>query len=313
MLDFAQTDIPKIKPTQCLIKVKAIGVNRADILQRQGKYPPPAGESEILGLEVCGDIIKCGSQVRKWQSGDKVFALVAGGGYAEYVAVNSEHLIALPASLSYQQGAAIAEVFLTAYQSLFSLADLKVKQHVLIHAGASGVGSAAIQLAKTKQCNVTVTVGSTQKADACLGLGADNALNYREQDFVSWAKQHHQTGFNVIVDVVAGEYLMNNIKVAAMDAHIIILSMLGGRFSAPIDIAKLLSNRITIHASTLRNRSDDYKAKLVNAFVNDFYEALTTGIIKPVLSDVLPWQQAELAHKILLDNANIGKVILTID
>lgn len=312
-LIFAETNMPDMKADQCLIKVNAIGVNRADILQRDGKYPPPAGESEILGLEVCGDIVACGEQVKNWQVGDKVFGLVAGGGYAQYVAVNSEHLMALPESFSYQQGAAVAEVFLTAYQSLFTLAQLKVKQSVLIHAGASGVGTAAIQLAKARQCDVTVTVGSTEKATACLALGADHALNYHNDDFVRWAKANKHKGFDVIIDVVGGDYLMKNINVAALDAKIIILSMLGGRFCSSIDIAKLLLKRITIHASTLRNRSDQYKTVLVNAFVDDFYEALNAGIIKPVIAKVFSWQQAELAQQMLVDNGNIGKVILLVD
>ncbi len=311
-LVFAETSCPKINVNQCLIRVKAIGVNRADILQRQGKYPPPAGESEILGLEVCGDIVDCGDQVKNWQVGDKVFGLVAGGGYAQYVAVNSDHLIALPSVLSYSQGAAVAEVFLTAYQSFFTLAQLKVKQSVLIHAGASGVGSAAIQLAKARQCEVVVTVGSTKKATACLALGADHALNYHDDDFVCWSKAKNKF-FDVIVDVVAGDYLMKNINVAALDAKIIILSMLGGRFCASLDIAKLLLKRITIQASTLRNRSEKYKTALVKAFVDDFYEALNAGMIYPVISDVFSWQQVDLAHQILINNSNIGKLILTVD
>ncbi len=312
-LIFAETNRPEINANQCLVKVKAIGVNRADILQRQGKYPPPVGESEILGLEVCGDIVACGRKVQKWQLGDKVFGLVAGGGYAQYVAVNSDHLIALPEQFSYQQGAAIAEVFLTAYQSLFTLAQLKVKQSVLIHAGASGVGTAAIQLAKARQCKVTVTVGSTEKATACLELGADHAINYQQNDFVLWSKENHPQGFDVIIDVVSGDYLMKNIKVAALDAKIIILSMLGGRFCSSVDIAKLLLKRITIQASTLRNRSDKYKTSLVNAFIADFYEALSMGIIQPVIAQVFPWQQVELAHQVLMRNSNIGKLILTVD
>jgi len=169
-LVFAETDAPAISLTQCLIKVHAIGVNRADILQRQGKYPPPGGESLILGLEVCGEIVEIGSSVKNWQIGDKVFGLVAGGGYAEYVAINYEHLMRLPEYFSYQQGAAVAEVFLTAYQSLFSLANLRHKQSVLLHAGASGVGTAVIQLAKAKQCYVVVTVSNADKAQACLVL-----------------------------------------------------------------------------------------------------------------------------------------------
>jgi len=235
-LVFSKTSQPVINHNQCLIKVHTIGLNRADILQRQGKYPAPVGESSILGLEVCGEIVACGNNVKNWQVGDKVFGLVAGGGYAQYVTINAEHLLALPKNYSFAEGAAIAEVFLTAFQSLFTLAQLQPSETVLIHAGASGVGTAAIQLAKAKQCKVVVTVGSQEKVQACLALGADVALNYKEQDFVAWSKVHQPQGFDVIIDVVAGDYLVKNINVAALDCRIIILALLGGRFCDHVDV-----------------------------------------------------------------------------
>jgi len=312
-LVFAQSELPKISAEQCLIKVHAIGVNRADILQRQGNYPPPAGESLILGLEVCGEIISCGDNVKNWHCGDKVFGLVAGGGYAQYVVVNAEHLMKLPDNYSYQQGAAIAEVFLTAYQSLFSIAKLQTKQSILIHAGASGVGCAAIQLAKTKDCFVAVTVSSDEKAQACLALGADVAINYHESDFVQWTKEHFKQGFDVIIDVVGGEYLSKNINVIALDGTIVILSMLAGRFCEQFDIAKLLLKRATIQASTLRNRSNEYKTKLVKEFTQDSAKQFITGKIKAVISHELSWQDAQAAHQIMLDNKNIGKIVLTVE
>lgn len=199
-LVFSQTDMPELAADECLIKVHAIGINRADLLQRAGKYPAPAGESPILGLEVSGEIVRCGEAVsdnhlaKPWQVSDKVFALVAGGGYAQYVKVKAGQLFCLPEQFTFEQGAACAEVFLTAYQSLFSIAKLADKSKVLIHAGASGVGSAAIQLAKAKQCHVTVTVGSESKAKACLALGADCAINYQDTDFVSWSKKNIPSG-----------------------------------------------------------------------------------------------------------------------
>ncbi len=317
-LVLSQTAMPEITADECLIKVHAIGVNRADLLQRVGKYPPPAGESSILGLEVSGEIVQCGEYSgvnhlgKLWEIGDKVFALVAGGGYAEFVKVKAAQLFVLPEGFTFEQGAACAEVFLTAYQSLFTIAALTSKSQVLIHAGASGIGSAAIQLAKAKQCDVVVTVGSEEKVQACLALGADVALNYQETDFVSWSKVNVPSGFNVIVDVVAGEYVAKNINVAALDSHIIILSMLGGRYCTQLDVAKLLSKRLTISASTLRNRSDDYKAKLVSCFINDFYTDLCSGKIKAIIDTVYPWQQVEFAHKKMANNENIGKLVLTL-
>lgn len=310
---FSEQDLPVIEDDECLIKVAAIGVNRADLLQRDGKYPAPEGDSPILGLEISGDVVECGTKVTGWQLGDSVFSLVAGGGYAQYVKVKASQLLPLPSSFTYQQGAACAEVFLTAYQSLFTIAKLKIGDRVLIHAGASGVGCAAIQLAKAKKCQVVVTVSNAIKAQACLALGADCAINYRQDDFVKVCKDQFKGGFDIILDVVVGDYLTRNINVAAMDSHIVMLAMLGGRYSEPVDIAKLLMKRLTLTASTLRNRDDSYKAKLVSDFSKDFYRQLVQGEISPVIDTLYPWQDAELAHQKMANNENIGKLILTVD
>lgn len=314
-LVFAEQALPTIAKDECLVKVHAIGVNRADLLQRAGKYPAPVGESTILGLEVSGKIVECGSNVNSndWQQDDKVFALVAGGAYAEFVVVKAAQLFKLPDNFSYEQGAACAEVFLTAYQSLFTIAKLKNNSNVLIHAGASGVGSAAIQLAKAKNCHVVATVGSNVKARACLALGADDVINYHDVDYVQWTKQHLSKGYDVIIDVVSGSYLSKNISVAALDGFIVILSMLGGRYSEQLDIAEMLVKRITINGSTLRNRDNDYKACLVNDFNQNFYDDLVTGNVTPVIDSVYSWQDAELAHEKMASNKTIGKLILLID
>ncbi|MFT5636695.1 MAG: NADPH2:quinone reductase, partial [Cognaticolwellia sp.] len=259
-LGFDEIEKPVIADDECLIKVRAIGVNRADILQKQGNYPPPPGESTILGIEACGELVAIGEQQSSWSIGDKVFAIVPGGAYAEFVKVKTEHLIKLPENLTYAQGAAMAEVFLTAYQCLFIIAELKPKAKVLIHAGASGVGTAAIQLAKSINCHVSVTVSRDEKAMACKALGADEAVNYQQTNFVSWAKENKRS-FDVILDVVAGEYVNKNISVCALDGHIVMLSMLGGRFAENIDVAKMLLQRVSIHATTLRSRSNDYKTR----------------------------------------------------
>lgn len=310
-LYFDEIEKPVIADDECLIKVRAIGVNRADILQKQGKYPPPVGESTILGIEACGDISAISGEHANWQVGDKVFAIVPGGAYAEYVKVKTAHLIKLPDNLSYVQGAAIAEVYLTAYQCLFTIADLQPKTKVLIHAGASGVGSAALQLAKSLDCQVTVTVGNDDKVAACKALGADEALNYQQTDFVTWAKQNKQS-YDVIIDVVAGDYLNKNISVCALDSHIVMLSMLGGRFSENVDVAKMLAKRVNIHATTLRNRSDKYKTKLIKAFTQGFYQQLELGSIRPIVYQQFGWQKVEVAHHVMLNNENIGKLILEV-
>ncbi|MBA6326485.1 NAD(P)H-quinone oxidoreductase [Colwellia sp. MB02u-6] len=311
-LSFDEIDKPAIGNDECLIKVRAIGVNRADILQKKGQYPPPPGESSILGIEACGEIFAIGGLQAGWNVGDKVFAIVPGGAYSEYVKVKTDHLIKLPENLSYAQGAAIAEVYLTAYQCLFSIANLQSNANVLIHAGASGVGTAAIQLAKQLNCSVTVTVGHEDKVSACKALGADEAINYHQTDFVTWAEQQKQS-YDVIIDVVAGEYVNKNIRVCALDGHIVILSMLGGRFAESIDVAKMLAKRVNLHATTLRSRSNEYKTKLIKAFTQDFYHCLEIGLISPVIYQQYSWHDAEVAHQVMLNNENIGKLILIIN
>lgn len=312
-LCFSQTELPTIQANECLIKVKAIGVNRADILQRQGKYPAPKGESSILGLEVSGEITQVGSYATKWKLGQKVFGLVAGGAYAQYVAINSDHIMVMPERFSFEQGAATAETFLTAYQSLFTIGHLQPNERVLIHAGASGVGTAAIQLAKSLNCHVVSTVGSQIKVEKCLALGAESVVNYKEDDFVKWTKTNLPQGFNLVLDVVGGDYLPKNVKCSAIDGRIIMLALLGGRYTEQLDIAQLLVKRLQITASTLRNRSNNYKTALVNAFIHQFGDALNKGNISPVIDSVYSWRECELAHLKMIDNANIGKLVLLVD
>lgn len=321
LLVLADTPIPLLLPEQVLIKVAAIGVNRADILQKQGKYPAPKGESDILGIEVCGEIVQLGDKVTHWQLGDIVFSIVSGGGYAEFVAVNAEHLIAKPKTFSLIEAAASAEVFLTAYQALFTIAGLnnRLLTHtenapsILIHAGASGVGCAAIQLAKAVGCKVVTTVSTDEKKQACYTLGADYVINYHHEDFVQWSKQHIPLGFDVIIDVVAGEYLNKNIQITALDGHIVILSILGGRYSQAIDVAKMLQKRINLSATTLRNRSDDYKTQLVKNFQQQFYSVLKNRDIVPLIDRVYPWHDVNIAHQRMEKNENIGKLVLFIE
>jgi NADPH:quinone reductase len=311
-LHVSQTSVPEFTPSQCLIRVKAIGVNRADILQKQGKYPAPAGESKILGLEMAGEIVHIGARCQQWQVGQRVFGLVAGGAYAEFVAIEAEHIMPLPEHFDFVQGAASAEAFITAFQSLFTIAKLQAEQRVLIHAGASGVGTAAIQLAKAKRCYVVVTVGSEAKGNACLALGADQFINYHEQDFVNWTKQHVSAGYNVVLDFIADDYVNKNISVCALDGQIVVLAMLGGRYAESVDIAKMLLKRVSIHASTLRNRSNEYKTRLINEFQRTFAPALENGTIKPVLDSVFDWRDVEQAHWRMATNQNIGKIVLTL-
>ena len=221
-------------------------------------------------------------------------------------------MFTLPEDFSYAQGAAIAEAYLTAYQCLFFIAKVKPLANVLIHAGASGVGSAAIQLAKGLNCHVTVTVGSEEKILACKALGADEAINYKETDFVVWSQQQKQS-YDIIIDVVAGEYVNKNIEVCAIDGHIVMLSMLGGRYAENIDVAKMLMKRVNLLATTLRSRSDHYKTDLINAFKDDCYHQLEQSLLKPVIYQESSWTEADAAHQTMMKNENIGKIILTLD
>ena len=304
--------VPALKAGQVLVKVAAAGVNRADLLQRSGLYPPPAGESDILGLEVAGTVVAVADGVSSDWLGEAVFALVPGGGYAQYVALPAEHLIKKPTSLGMSEAAACAEVFLTAYQAMRAVGNLPDQGALLVHAGASGVGTAAIQLGKALGCFVAVTVGSDDKAKACLALGADIAVNYKTQDFVAELKAVRPQGFDLIIDPVAGDYIAKDIQLLALDGQIVVLSMLGGRMTPELDLGLMLKKRGQLLCSTLRSRTDSYKAALISDFQQQFGMDLAQGKIKPVLAQSIDWSEAERAHQLLASNAVVGKLVLTL-
>lgn len=297
------------KKEQLLIKVSAAGVNRADLLQRQGHYPPPPGDSPILGLEVCGEVVALGEGADNKWLGQEVMALCAGGGYGQYVAVDQGHCLTLPANFSALEGAGFCEVFLTAYDALRQYPGFGAGHTLLVHGGASGVGTAAIKLAKYFGAKVVVTVGSEQKRQACLQLGADVAINYRQSD---WWEQMRAEGLNadLVIDPVAGDYLNANLKVLAQDGKIVILAMLGGRYCQQLDVARVLQKRASIIGSTLRNRSSEYKSVLVKELLQRCEAGMLSGELTPVIDSVYPWRDADQAHQRLAQNANIGKVIL---
>lgn len=311
-LQFVTLPLPDITDTEVLIKVQAAGVNRADLAQRAGYYPPPPGESPILGLEVAGTVVACGKAVSADWLGAEVFGLVPGGGYAEYVKMPATHLMRRPAAMTAESAAGCAEVFLTAYQAMFLLGELNAGQAVLLHAGASGVGTAAIQLAKAAGALVAVTAGSDEKTAACLNLGADFAVNYKTADFAVVLKNAVPQGFQVIVDPVAADYLPKNLQLLGLDGRIVVLAMLGGRTVPAFDLTLMFKKRGQLLCSTLRNRTDDYKTELVTRFLVQFGDALAAGHIKPVIAKVLPWQQADAAHQLLAGNQLTGKVVLTL-
>ena len=310
-LDISQTDIPVIAPGQILIKVACFGLNRADTLQRQGKYPAPPGESDILGLEMSGEVVQIHEQQTShhaFKLGDKVFGLVAGGGYAQYVAVNSQHLMPAPANMEMSKVAGIAECFLTAYQALFVENELQPKQHVLIHAGASGVGLAAIQLAKRHGCAVAVTASSQIKLDLCKQLGADLVINYKQQDFAVEIAKHWQ-GCDLIVDFVGGDYLNRNLKLLNLDGNLFYLAMLAGRYADKLDMAMMLGKRATVKGSTLRSRNDGYKSNLISAFSQACLADFDSGKLIPNIDSLFAAKDIGKAHQRLENNDTMGKLI----
>ncbi|WP_278369601.1 zinc-binding dehydrogenase [Pseudoalteromonas lipolytica] len=310
-LTFAEIEKPNIKHDEVLIKVAAIGVNRADCLQRQDKYPPPKGDSEILGLECAGTVVAQGENVEVDWLNKPVFTLCAGGAYSEYVAVDAAQVMPLADSMSMAEGAAVSEVYLTAFSALFQFGKLEEGQTALIHAGASGVGGAAIQMAKAIGAQVVITAGSDEKCAHAKKLGADHCINYKTTDFVEYMKTH-QLQANTIVDPVAGHYLNKNAAVAAMDCQIVMLAFLDARF-AEVDFARLLSKRISFHASTLRNRSIAFKRELKAQFIARFYGELAAGKFDFNIYKTLHWQDATEAHRILDNNENSGKVVLLVE
>jgi putative PIG3 family NAD(P)H quinone oxidoreductase len=306
-------EYPKPEPAEreIRVKVKATALNRADILQRRGFYPPPPGASTILGLEFSGIVEKPGPKCTKWQSGDRVCGLVAGGGYAEYATIHEDMAIPIPENLGFEEAAAIPEVFLTAFKALFLIGGLQEKQTVLIHAGASGVGTAAIQLAREIGAKAIVTAGSQEKIIACLELGAMAGFNYREGEFAAKVLETtNGNGANLIVDFVGASYLAQNITCLAPDGCMVILSLLGGWQADNLDLRAVLIKRLRIVGSSLRGRSLAYKIKLTEALAQFALPKFADGSLKPVIDCVFPWEQVSEAHLYMEANKNIGKIVL---
>jgi tumor protein p53-inducible protein 3 len=313
VLTLGEAAEPVLGERDVLVRVQAAGVNRADILQRKGLYPPPPGASPVMGLEVAGRVVRVSPGCRRRRPGERVFAVVPGGGYAEYAAVDERLALPVPENLTIEEAAGIGEVFLTAYQALFFLARIAPQESVLFHAGASGVGTAGIQLARSHGCRVLVTAGSARKLLFCRELGADTAINYREEEFPErvMAATAGQ-GVDVIVDVVGAPYFKKDFDCIATDGRLIILSLMGGRMLEKFDLSRLLLKRIQVVGSTLRNRSLEYRIRLAEAFAGDFLNLFVSGDLRPVIDRVFPWDRAADAHRCIESNETIGKVVLTL-
>jgi len=308
------TEIPKISNAEILVKVKYSALNRADTLQRKGKYPPPAGASEILGLEMSGEVVEVGSQVSKWKVGDRVMGLLAGGGYAQYVNIHENLAVRIPTKFSYEQAAAIPEVFLTAYQSLVDLANIQSGEKVLIHAGASGVGTAAIQLAKALGASKIFVTASKGKHELCYELGADHCIDYSNENFAEVVNARtNGAGVNVIMDFLMAAYFQKNLDSAAMDGRIIMLATMGGITASDVNLTNIIRRRIRIIGTTLRARTLEYKIGLTKGLTDLALSKFESGELKPIIDSVFDWEDVAKAHQYMEDNKNKGKILLKIN
>ncbi len=303
---------PEVGEEELLVEVKSTALNRADILQRLGKYPPPQGASPLLGLEIAGVVIDKGSKVFKWNVGDKVFGLIPGGGYAQFAVIHEDMAMRIPDRLSYEEVVAIPEVFLTAYQALVWLAELKPAEFVLIHAGASGVGTAAIQLAREIGAKIIITA-SAEKHLICRELGAEVLIDYKTQSFKDVVlKTTNNYGVDVIIDFIGADYFKDNIDSLTRDGRLILLATLSGGKVSDFDVRQILLKRLKIIGSTLRSRSLEYQIKLTKEFKEFAYDKIASGRIKPVIDKVYDWKDVAHAHKRMEANKNIGKIVLRI-
>ncbi len=303
--------IPKVSESEVLIEVYAAGINRPDVMQRKGLYPPPANVSDIPGLEVAGEIICVGSKVTHLRQGDKVCALVTGGGYAEFCLAHADLCLPIPVGFDFIQAAALPETFFTVWSNIFDRAQLKKNESLLIHGGASGIGTTAIQLAKAISSTVYVTAGSNEKCAFCIDLGADAAINYNQQDFVSEIKNLTQNnGVNVILDIVGGDYFPRNLKCMAFDARLIHIAFQKGS-KIEVDLLPIMLKRLIITGSTLRARNTDFKKQIAKQLLEKVWPLLETNKIKPVIHSTFSLEESNLAHQLMESSQHIGKIILT--
>jgi putative PIG3 family NAD(P)H quinone oxidoreductase len=304
--------VPVPGPGEILVKVHAAGVNRPDVSQRSGSYPPPPGASDLPGLEISGEVVALGPDVKKHKLSDKVMSLVAGGGYAQYCIAQDAQAMTVPPGLSMLEAGATAETLMTVWHNVFERGGLQPGETLLIHGGSSGIGTMATQLAKAFGSKVIVTVGSKDKVDACLKLGADRAINYKTEDFVAEVKAATGgAGANVILDMVGGDYVERNYDAAAMDGRIVQIAFLGGP-KTTINFTKLMVKRLHHTGSTLRPRSNADKAAMVAAIEAKVMPLFREGRIKPLMDSTFPLEKAADAHRRMETSEHIGKIVLVV-
>ncbi|HIF53695.1 MAG TPA: NAD(P)H-quinone oxidoreductase [Methylococcaceae bacterium] len=311
-LQSTQRPIPKPLESEVLIKIAAAGINRPDIMQRQGLYPPPLGASDIPGLEIAGTVIAMGKQVSHLNLGDKVCALVTAGGYAEYCLASAVLCLPIPKNLDFVQAAALPETFFTVWSNVFDRAQLKANETLLIHGGSSGIGTTAIQLAKAFGATVIITAGSDKKCSSCKTLGADFTINYQTQDFVTEVNRiTDQQGVDVILDMIGGDYFPANINCMAIEGRLVQIAIQNGP-KTEINLLPIMLKRLSITGSTLRARNDAFKSAIAKQLLHKVWPLLETNAIKPIIYKTFPLHQAGAAHQLMESSQHIGKIVLTV-
>jgi len=310
VLSIGSRPVPQPQAGEVLIKVTAVGVNGPDIVQRKGLYPPPKGASDLLGLEIAGTVALVGSAVKDWSVGDEICALTNGGGYAEYCAVLASHCLPIPKGLSRVEASGIPETFFTVWSNVFMGAGLKEGQTFLVHGGAGGIGSTAIQLAKAFGAIVFATDTPAERCEACKKMGADRVIDYQREDFVEVVRNEVK-GANVILDIVGGDYVERNIKAAAPDARIIQLAFNKGS-KIQIDLMPIMLKRLVYTGSTLRSRPDAFKTEIARQLREKVWPKIEAGKIKPSVYKTFPLDQAADAHRLMEGATHVGKIILVI-
>ena len=304
---------PVAGPGEVLIRVAAAGINRPDVLQRRGAYPPPRGASDIPGLEVSGAIVAVGEGVDGWRVGDSVCALVSGGGYASMCVAPAPQCLRVPAAIDLVAASGIPETFFTVWTNVFDRGHLQAGETALFHGGSSGIGTTAIQLARARGASVIVTVGSDEKARACEALGARRAINYRSEDFVQAVRElTGGRGVDLILDIMGGSYLSRNLAALAVDGRLVQIGLMGGE-TASIDLRSVIGRRLTITGSTLRPRSIDEKGQIAAALAREVWPLLEAGVVKPILYKSFPLTEAAAAHRLMESSEHIGKIVLTVE
>lgn len=304
--------LPRPGEGEVLVKVAAAGVNRPDVLQRQGGYPPPPGASDIPGLEIAGTVAALGEGAAGWSLGDQVTALVAGGGYAEYCAAPAAQCLPVPKGLTLAEAAAMPETFFTVWSNVFDRGRLRAGESFLVHGGSSGIGTTAIQMAAALGATVFTTAGSAEKCQACVELGAKAAINYREEDFVAAVKEANGgKGVDLILDMVGGDYVQKNIDLLAPDGRLVSIAFLQGP-KVQVNLLPVMLKRLTLTGSTLRARSVDFKGRVAASLRDKVWPLVEQGRIRPVMAERFPLAEAAAAHRLMESSAHIGKIVLEI-